>query len=256
MPRIRTIKPDFFTNEEIGRLPAEARLLFIGLWILADREGRLQDRPIRIRAQLFPYDTWAVASLLEDLEEANLIWRYEAEGKKCIQIINFAKHQSPHPKETKYGLPPAPQSQGREVSGNSTESRETQPPSPVDCGLMDYGLMEHGAPTVLVAQDRATASPDKPATASRRNVCSDKLLTELQAKPAYQALDVRHVYAKMAVWCEAKGKQPTRMRLLNWLNREDRPITGPAGKGEELTELIEKRLALKRDNLSKTTGGS
>ena len=104
--------------------------------------------------------------------------------------------------------------------------------------------MDYGATTVA-------ASPTKSATASQRNVCSETVLTELQAKSAYSALDVRHVYAKMAVWCEAKGKQPTRMRLLNWLNREDRPITGPAGKGDDnsqLTELIEKRLALKRDN--------
>ena len=240
MPRIRTIKPDFFNNEDIGRLPPEARLLFIGLWTLADREGRLQDRPIRIKAQLFPYDNWPVASLLENLEEAELIWRYTADGKRCIQIINFAKHQNPHPKETRYGLPPAPQSQGREVSGNSTEGRETQQASHVDYGLMDCGDMDYGATTVA-------ASPTKSATASQRNVCSETLLTELQAKPAYSALDVRHVYAKMAVWCEAKGKQPTRMRLLNWLNREDRPITGPDSKNSQqrdaaIARKLEERL--------------
>ena len=33
-----------------------ARLLFVGLWTIADRNGRLEDRPKRIRAELFPYD--------------------------------------------------------------------------------------------------------------------------------------------------------------------------------------------------------
>jgi hypothetical protein len=132
MPRIRTVKPEFFSNEEVGKLPAEARLLFIGLWTLADREGRLQDRPIRIKAQLFPYDDWSVQSLLENLEQAELIWRYEASGKKCIQIINFLKHQHPHPKETNFGLPPCP-----EITGNSTASR-------VDSHVLDHGLMDHG----------------------------------------------------------------------------------------------------------------
>src|SRR5580765_8824333 len=139
MPRIRTIKPDFFSNEQIGQLPAEARLLFIGLWTLADREGRLQDRPIRIGAQLFPYDAaWSVASFLEDLAKANLIWRYEVEGKKCIQIINFTKHQNPHPKETNFGLP-APPKQCREITGNSEASRVDSHVLTMDSLTMDYG---------------------------------------------------------------------------------------------------------------------
>ena len=45
MARSRNIKPSFFMNEDIIELPYEARLLFIGLWTLADREGRLENRP-------------------------------------------------------------------------------------------------------------------------------------------------------------------------------------------------------------------
>ena len=88
MPRIRTIKPNFFSNEEVGKLKCEARLLFIGLWTLADCEGRLEDRPVRIRAQLFPYDpAWSIATLLEDLDRAKLITSaMRLKGKKCIQI--------------------------------------------------------------------------------------------------------------------------------------------------------------------------
>ncbi|MDI9733891.1 hypothetical protein QM259_16735 [Acinetobacter baumannii] len=49
MARSRNIKPSFFMNEDIIELPFEARLLFIGLWILADREGRLENRPKKIK---------------------------------------------------------------------------------------------------------------------------------------------------------------------------------------------------------------
>ena len=52
MARARNIKPGFFDNETLGELPALTRLLFIGLWCLADREGRLQDRPKRIKKEL------------------------------------------------------------------------------------------------------------------------------------------------------------------------------------------------------------
>ncbi len=60
MARIRTIKPQFFLNEELAELPAMVRLLFIGLWTQADREGRLLDRPKRLKAEIFPYDNFDV----------------------------------------------------------------------------------------------------------------------------------------------------------------------------------------------------
>lgn len=56
MARIRQIKPDFFRSEDVANLEPIARLLFVGLWTLADREGRLLDRPRRIAIELFPYD--------------------------------------------------------------------------------------------------------------------------------------------------------------------------------------------------------
>jgi hypothetical protein len=165
MPRIRTIKPEFFSNEEIGNLPPEARLLFVGLWTLADREGRLQDRPMRIGAQLFPYDDWSIGALLQQLDQAGLILRYELYGKKCIQIINFTKHQNPHPKETNYGLPP-PVKHFTEITGNSTEVTEIQPPCPVDShvlsmgnGPIDYGL---SPPTPSQQESAETAPAERP----------------------------------------------------------------------------------------------
>ena len=49
MSRARNIKPAFFKNELLAELDAFDRLLFIGLWCLADREGRTEDRPKRIK---------------------------------------------------------------------------------------------------------------------------------------------------------------------------------------------------------------
>ena len=50
MARARNIKPGFFANENLAECDPLARLLFAGLWCLADREGRLEDRPKRIAA--------------------------------------------------------------------------------------------------------------------------------------------------------------------------------------------------------------
>lgn len=99
------MKPSFFQNEQLAELPFEARLLFIGLWCLADREGRLEDRPKRIKMHVFPADMLDVEPLLAGLAENGLIVRYESDGIRCIQIPNFLKHQRPHVKEAPSALP-------------------------------------------------------------------------------------------------------------------------------------------------------
>ena len=117
MARARNLKPSFFTNELLGSCPAWVRLLFEGLWCLADREGRLEDRPARIKAEVLPYDDEDVAAGLAMLAEKGFIERYEVKGRSFIHIVNFHKHQHPHPKET-CGNYPGP-------SGNFREFQET-----------------------------------------------------------------------------------------------------------------------------------
>lgn len=103
-------------------------MLFAGLWTLADREGRLEDRPRRIKAQLFPYfrdtdealltmvDSAAhhgcrdfavnVEGMLDALHERGFIIRYDVGTSRYIQIVNFEKHQRPHSNETPSTIPP------------------------------------------------------------------------------------------------------------------------------------------------------
>jgi len=104
--RIRTIKPEFFKDEKVADLDPEVRLLFIGLWTLADREGRLADKPRWINVELFPYAGIDIASALCSLEKSGLIIRYEANMHPFIQIVNFLKHQRPNNKEDISKIPP------------------------------------------------------------------------------------------------------------------------------------------------------
>ncbi len=107
MARARNIKPGFFQNEDLVELSFEVRLLFIGLWTIADREGRLEDRPKRIKMAIFPADNIDVDAALEQLQSAGFLVRYDAGNMKAIQITNFAKHQNPHIKEAASTIPPA-----------------------------------------------------------------------------------------------------------------------------------------------------
>ncbi len=109
MARARNIKPGFFANEVLVELPVETRLLFIGLWTVADREGRMEDRPKRIRADIFPYDMGLdVDQMLNDLQASGFLIRYDMNGARFIQVVNFSKHQNPHARETPSIIPPPP----------------------------------------------------------------------------------------------------------------------------------------------------
>jgi hypothetical protein len=106
--RTRNIKPGFFLNDQLATIEPLGRLLFAGLWTLADREGRLDDRPKRIKAEILPYDDCDVDSLLAALEGAGFIVRYTIAEQNYIQIINFKKHQNPHPREVASIIPARP----------------------------------------------------------------------------------------------------------------------------------------------------
>ena len=105
MSRIRTIKPDFFLNEDIAGLNYSTRLLFIGLWTIADKKGRLEDRPKRIKAKLFPYDKINIEHMLNKLTPEFIV-RYEVNNHNYIQVKNFQKHQRPHHTESDSVIPP------------------------------------------------------------------------------------------------------------------------------------------------------
>lgn len=99
MARSRNIKPGFFQNELLAEVAPLGRLLFAGLWTIADRAGRLEDRPKRIKAAVLPYDDCDIDALLNQLAERGFIVRYVAGESALIQVVNFERHQNPHCKE-------------------------------------------------------------------------------------------------------------------------------------------------------------
>jgi hypothetical protein len=118
MARARNIKPGFFVNDELAELPALCRLLAVGLPCIADRDGRLEDRPKRIKAMLLPYDDFDVNDALDALAAVGFVQRYATEEKQYIQIVKFSKHQNPHKNEAPSSIP-APDK-------HSTSTRQAQ----------------------------------------------------------------------------------------------------------------------------------
>jgi hypothetical protein len=113
MARARNIKPSFFTNEVLGTEDPFVGLLFIGLWCLADKNGILENRPARIKAELFPYrDKFNVNRYLTVLQRTNHVLLYTCNGKDYIKVVNFEKHQHPHHTEKLCKLSLTPLSNG------------------------------------------------------------------------------------------------------------------------------------------------
>jgi hypothetical protein len=169
MARARNIKPSFFKNEQLVELPMATRLLFIGLWTLADREGRLEDRPKRIKMEIFPGDSVDVDKALGELDAEGFIHRYEVAGELYIQILAFGKHQNPHHREPPSIIPAPPQSPGPEAHatapkpGALTSSQRASAPGEAEAGPGQAVLIPDSPSLIPESGEKATA----PSTASR-----------------------------------------------------------------------------------------
>ncbi len=148
MARARNIKPGVFTNELLGTLPAEITILFIGLWCLADRDGILEDRPLRIKAEIFPYrENIDINGYLTVMERSGFIQRYSSGGKAYIFVIEFVKHQSPHHTEKAKGYPKPPEIKDKLQS--PLDNGETLVPSRSDSLI--HGFTDSLIPDSLIA---------------------------------------------------------------------------------------------------------
>lgn len=104
MARIRTIKPEFWTDEKVVQLPFEVRLLFVGLWNFADDEGYLADEPDRIRLQVLPSDDVDIEAGIDLLVSAGLVERCQMQnGGTSLLIPHFCDHQKiSHPTKSRF----------------------------------------------------------------------------------------------------------------------------------------------------------
>lgn len=108
MARIRTIKPEAFDDEDLCALPFSHRWCYAGLWTQADRSGRMEDRPKRLKARLFPYDNVDMDAMLTDLTKAGFILRYTVGRRPYLAIkpTSWEKHQYIRNNETASTIPP------------------------------------------------------------------------------------------------------------------------------------------------------
>jgi hypothetical protein len=126
--RIRSIKPEFFEDEDLAQLPPHARLLFIGTWMMADRNGVLENRPKLLQVRIFPYESGKpsdVSQMIPLLIDGGYLVPFEVEGRGYLWIPTFTRHQritgKEHDSGTRYPLPPDDIQTGKHP-GNTRET--------------------------------------------------------------------------------------------------------------------------------------
>ncbi len=125
MARIRTIKPEFFTSNDIVSLTPLARLFYVSLWCEADREGRLSWNTRTLKMRYMPADDCDVQALADELVEADLIRLYEAGGKVFAFIPTFKQHQIINNRESDSVLPEPPECVDSAFFADASVTRES-----------------------------------------------------------------------------------------------------------------------------------
>jgi hypothetical protein len=94
--RIRTIKPEFWQSERLSTVSREARLLFVGLWSMADDSGRTRAASRLLASTLFPYDEDArglIDGWLAELSRIGAVRVYEVDSCHYLEIPKWLEHQ-------------------------------------------------------------------------------------------------------------------------------------------------------------------
>ena len=126
MPRIRTIKPDFWTDEKIVELPIPARLFFIGMWNFADDFGNLARSPQKLKMQIYPADVIDVEPLVQSLIAHELITEYSVNGHRCLHINGFRRHQTINRPTGQSQIPRFEDREGASLTPSLTERSLTE----------------------------------------------------------------------------------------------------------------------------------
>lgn len=220
MARIRTIKPEFFTSADIVSLSPLARLLYIGLWCEADREGRLSWNLKTLKLRYLPVDNESIETLATELIEAGLIILYTADDRQYAEIPSFVSHQIINNKETCSHIP----SRVKDASGTRHRGRKE--------GREGKGKEGKEGDGTELPPEASAPSGENVFVMLPANDGSDVVVTESQIaewENLFPAVDVRQELRGMRAWLLANQrnrKTPTGMLrfVTSWLSREqDKP---------------------------------
>lgn len=186
MARIRTVKPEFWTDEKVVECSIPSRLLFIGLFNFANDMGCLERSPKRLKMQIFPADALDCEPLIQELITHGLLTEYSVNDVCYLQIKGFLKHQKINrPSASKIPLPP----EFTESKAGKEEKR-----APNQGGLSEDSVNPHGGLTDGKGREGKRI---KPHSLCAQGKCFSG--TSVSAWSGYSDREIRHARPLAAV---------------------------------------------------------
>lgn len=225
MPRIRTVKPEFWTDTKVIGLSIEARLLFLGSWNFADDYGCVAPDAMQLKLRVLPTSTADACELVDEIFAAGLFERLRGRGgREFWHVTNWSKHQRVNrPTESEYGLPT--EWKPAVTGGFSEDSRRTHgavSESSVSThgGMEGKGTERKGSATHREGKSEGEGARAKPILPAQRALDLWEAVTGNRLTRSERASDG----LKAGEFLTATGLNPDdeQMRLfLEWAHNED-----------------------------------
>lgn len=202
--RIRTVKPEWLEDEKLASASDEARVLSVGLILMADDHGRARASIATIAATVWRYqlerdggehapEVLARASrALHECIEIGFVHLYEVNGQRYYAIRNWSKHQRvAHP--GKPLVPPPADDENTEEEHDSRGPRGVlvKPSGEPHETLMPDHDHDHDQDQELLqrASAREAEAPTTP-TRSLRDKVADQVATKPTPGSVYKLLEL------------------------------------------------------------------
>lgn len=194
MARMRSVKPEFWTDPDMADLSRDARLLYIGLWNLSDEHGRVRGDARYLKGQLFAYDddlpAAAVEALVDELDKLGKVVRYEHDARPYLHLPTLATHQRLEPERVPSRLPAPPSEPGDASSAPRADEFEQVHAPPNDLALSRQhvaGGMEQAAGTR--ARPRTAAAAEIKREDAARLIADATAITDADALAVAAEID-------------------------------------------------------------------
>lgn len=207
MARARNIKPGFFANDLLAEIEPLGRILFAGIWTIADRAGRLEDRVKKIKASCLPYDECDCDALLQELHKHGFILRYSVNGTAYIQVVKWDEHQNPHIKEAESTIPaPYKNSANQEQDTTQTGTSRADSLNPITDSLNPITSSKPAARDVCSAEFEIAWQkyPSRPGASKKEALKA----WNARLKAGVDVEDMIDGVQRYAAYCDAMKTEP------------------------------------------------
>lgn len=226
MARIRSIKPEFWTSQQIVECSTNARLLFVGLWNFSDDNGIHPAEPKRLKMEIFPGDEFTVeqiAGWIGELLKAGLLHEYGSEGRRYWLVTGWKKHQRIDKPSCKYPLPTAVDSANTQIGldeHSTNDRRELDEPSPPEGkGVEGKGVESLSSPTERMSAAEAAAQPAEPRNGKHRDAtppCPHEQIIELYHEVLPMCPRVREWHKTRKGLLRTRWRENPKRQNLDW----------------------------------------